>query len=119
MSEDVPTNLVHDANGTPTTTSLAVAEYFGKEHFHILRAIDALHASKNGCISEFAQTHFLKNEYVDAHGRPKPMYHMTKSGFEEGVDFTVPKFMDSRSRGQLTIDYHITQTGEQLPSGAK
>lgn len=29
-------------------------------------------------------------------------------GFVDGGDFTVHKFMDSGSRGQFTIDYHIT-----------
>jgi len=38
-----------------------------------------------------------------------------KYGFVEGEDFTVHKFVDSGSRGQQTIDYHLTiETGKEL-----
>lgn len=38
-----------------------------------------------------------------------------KYGFVEGADFTVHKFVDSGSRGQQTIDYHLTiETAKEL-----
>lgn len=63
-------------NGQPTTTSLAIAERFGKRHADVLRAIEALDCSK-----EFTERNFALSAYRDSTGRALPMHHITKDGF--------------------------------------
>ena len=58
------------------TTSLKVAELFGKQHKNILRDIDSL-----DCSPEFTELNFELSEYLDSTGRKLPMYEMTKDGF--------------------------------------
>lgn len=53
------------------TTSLTVAEVFGKKHKHVLRDIQELEKD------EF----FVGSEYTNSRGRDYPMYYMTKEGF--------------------------------------
>lgn len=60
----------------PITSSLKVAEAFGKKHFHVIRDIKAL-----DCSEEFTQSNFGCSEYIDSTGRVLPMYEMTKDGF--------------------------------------
>ncbi len=76
---NVPTEyrvLVAEDNGQPITTSLKVAEHFGKRHSDILRAIKRLECSR-----EFNERNFASVEYVDAKGQLRPSYQMTKNGF--------------------------------------
>lgn len=63
-------------NGIPTTTSLAVAERFGKRHGDVLRAIEGL-----DCSNEFTERNFAFSAYKDSTGRALPMHHITKDGF--------------------------------------
>lgn len=63
-------------NGTIKTTSLKVAEHFGKRHDRVLRAIDNIE-----CSSEFTHLNFGVSEYKDASGKSNPYYEMTKDGF--------------------------------------
>ena len=63
-------------NGQPTTTSLAIAERFGKRHDNVLRDIERLECSK-----EFTALNFEGSGYKDSTGRLLPMYHLTKDGF--------------------------------------
>lgn len=58
-------------NNKAVTTSLKIAEVFGKEHKHVLCDIRELE------IEEF----FVESEYTNTRGRKYPMYHMTKEGF--------------------------------------
>lgn len=63
-------------DGRPTTTSLVVAEVFGKEHKLVLRAIRQL-----DCSPEFNGCNFAPVEYMDEKGEMRPMYRMTRDGF--------------------------------------
>lgn len=63
-------------HGQVKTTSLTVAEYFGKQHKDVLRAIQNLE-----CSTEFNQRNFALVEYIDAKGEKRPSYEMTKNGF--------------------------------------
>lgn len=63
-------------NGQPTTTSLAIAERFGKQHKNVLRDIENLDCSK-----EFTELNFEPSAYKDSTGRALPMYAITKDGF--------------------------------------
>ena len=78
------------------TTSRRVAEYFGKEHFHVLRDIEQLitnikeesmhsEGESNFGFSDytnrFAQLNFELRDYIDSTGRFLPEYHLTHDGF--------------------------------------
>jgi len=62
--------------GEPVTTSLVVAEKFGKRHDNVLRAIDNLE-----CSEQFILLNFEEISYVDVAGRKQRMVEMTKDGF--------------------------------------
>lgn len=57
-------------------TSLDVAATFGKNHFHVLRDIEAL-----GCSEEFNLSNFGLIEYTDTKNRKQKAYCMTRDGF--------------------------------------
>ncbi len=65
---------IHD--NQPRTTSLQVAEAFGKQHKDVLRKLESLN-----CSADFNQRNFAPVEYFDAKGEKRPAYEMTKDGF--------------------------------------
>ena len=67
---------VHLIGGIPKTTSLNVAQVFGKRHHHVIDACKSLE-----CSDEFRETNFRLADYLDAQGKPRPMYEMTRDGF--------------------------------------
>lgn len=58
------------------TTSLIVADYFGKRHDHVIRDIE----EQYGDLPEFGEM-FRKATYSDSYGRPQKMYLMNRDGF--------------------------------------
>lgn len=71
--------LVFLQNDEALTTSLKVAEVFGKRHDRVLRAIETAISTlpKNGD-SEKA---FIKSSYTDSTGKSNPMYYLNRDGF--------------------------------------
>ncbi len=76
-----PAPVLVVVDGTPFTTSLAVARHFGKQHSHVLRAIRALlaqlpaeHASNFGLMS-------LEADIGNGATRTEPMYRLTRDAF--------------------------------------
>lgn len=67
---------VNIVNGAVVTTSLAVAEHFGKLHRNILRSVEQL-----DCSEEFRVLNFEPSSYFNQQGKQQPMYHVTKDGF--------------------------------------
>lgn len=69
--------LVH---GQAITTSIKVAEYFGKAHYRVLRAIENLE-----CSPEFRAANFGASQYEvktpTGGTKMRPMYTITKDGF--------------------------------------
>jgi Rha family phage regulatory protein len=69
-------------DGRVWTTSLAVAEHFGKLHFHVLRDIKAIEsdAPVEWCASNFG---FTYREVPGPNGgvRPEPYYRISRDGF--------------------------------------
>jgi len=63
-------------NGTIKTTSLKVAEHFGKRHGDVIRSLNNIE-----CSTEFSERNFALAEYIDEQGKPRPAYEMTKDGF--------------------------------------
>lgn len=59
-----------------TTTSLRIAQTFGKQHSHVLRAIERLE-----CSQQFRQSNFGLTPYLDAQGKPRTMYEISRDGF--------------------------------------
>ena len=71
--------LIEIENGQPVTTSLKVAEIFGKLHKNVLRDIQEKilpHVS-----SDFAQLNFEPSSYVNEQNKHQPMYYITRDGF--------------------------------------
>jgi Rha family phage regulatory protein len=69
-------NLVSIVDNQTTTTSLKIAEYFGKDHSKVLSKIKSL-----DCSQEFTQANFGVSNYIDDSGKSNPMYNITKDGF--------------------------------------
>ncbi|AZU47917.1 hypothetical protein C3B79_2146 [Aeromonas hydrophila] len=63
-------------SGTLMTTSLKVADAFGKRHDNVLRKLESL-----SCSPEFTALNFEVSEYTDTTGRKLSMWNMTKDGF--------------------------------------
>lgn len=63
-------------NNQPRTTSLLVAECFGKRHDNLIRKIQSLE-----CSQEFSALNFEEAEYIDDQGKKRIAYEMTKDGF--------------------------------------
>lgn len=71
--------LVFIERNKALTTSLKVAEYFGKEHSKVLRSIEHLE-----CSDSFREANFGLSNYERKNGnitKSYPMYYMTRDGF--------------------------------------
>lgn len=71
-----PAEIISLQQGQPVTTSLKVAEVFGKQHKDVLRKIATLDCSK-----DFNERNFALVTYQDGKGEARPVYEMTKDGF--------------------------------------
>lgn len=85
-------DLVEIENGQPVTTSLKIAELFGKEHKHVIRDIrDRILPNVS---DDFTQSNFGLSSYADSTGRNLPMYYLTRDGFTMvAMGYTGPKAM--------------------------
>lgn len=68
--------VVSIVNNHPITTSLNVAEVFGKQHRNVMRDIKALDVPQ-----EFHTLNFEHITYRDARGRIQSAYNLTRDGF--------------------------------------
>ncbi len=68
--------VIQNSKGNDVTTSLIVAEVFGKRHDSVLRDIENL-----SCSDTFNLHNFVAIEYTDNRGRSQKAYEMTKDGF--------------------------------------
>ena len=64
------------ADNTPVTTSLAVAESFGKRHNNVVRDIETLDVTE-----DFNLLNFEQISYTDKMNRTYRAYVMTRDGF--------------------------------------
>ncbi len=80
-------NLVQISdNNQLTTTSLKIADVFGKRHEQVLRAIDKLKnelsdSQHNFVSADFNRLNFQPVEYIDKQGKPRKQYTITRDGF--------------------------------------
>lgn len=68
-------NMVSLEGNEVMTTSLKVAEYFGRKHKTILRAIRNLSCSK-----EFNERNYVPVNYIDEKGELREMFNITRDG---------------------------------------
>ena len=78
MTNFLPVPSVSLIDGRPATTSLAIAEHFGKRHDHVIRSIKDLIAN---CPENFTAPNFGASEYTDETGRKLPMFNVFFDGF--------------------------------------
>ncbi len=80
-------NLVNIDQDRIVTDSRTLAQTFGKRHDNVLRALDRLQ-----CSQEFSRLNFEVAEYMDAQGKIRRHFTMTKDGFAMlAMGFTGPK----------------------------
>ena len=70
------TELVIMRDQQAVTTSLQVAEDFGKQHGHVLRDVEALKKD----VSNFGEM-FQEGDIPDSYGRSRKTYYMNRDGF--------------------------------------
>ncbi|EIU5647199.1 Rha family transcriptional regulator [Salmonella enterica] len=74
ISTVIPEITIHD--NRPVTTSVSVANFFGKQHKNVIQRLETL-----DCSPTFNRLNFQPVEYTDAKGENRPAYEMTKDGF--------------------------------------
>ena len=70
-----------DIHDTPRVDSRFVAQFFEKDHRHVLRDIRAIIEPKSGLSEEFIKLNFEVSNYKDSMGRKLPCYALTRDGF--------------------------------------
>lgn len=80
--------IITNTNGQLTTSSLGVAETFGKQHKDVIKSIENLH--KETLAKNFANltaensaltNMFIESTYLDSYGRCQKCYEITRDGF--------------------------------------
>jgi len=77
MKKYVPEIYIIQKQGQILTTSLDVAEKFGKRHDNVLQSIRKIVEE----MPERGALNFKETSYIDESNRRKPMYDITRSGF--------------------------------------
>ena len=72
----LPDEIITTTGNQLRTSSIHVANVFGKMHKEVLRRISSLDCSK-----DFNERNFTPVEYLDGKGEKRPAYEMTKDGF--------------------------------------
>lgn len=84
------TQLVNIINNQVKTTSLIVADTFGKRHDNVIQKIETLECPQN-----FTDLNFKVSEYIDETGRKLKSYEITRDGFTLlAMGFTGKKAME-------------------------
>ena len=72
-------NMVTLQGNQVMTTSLKVAEYFGKRHKDVLKKI---RNTTNDCDNpEYTQRNFAPFDFIDKNGEAQPAFNLTRNGF--------------------------------------
>lgn len=136
--------IVFEKDGQALTTSREVAENFGKQHKNVIQSIEQLFtdsralASEGGglnfqpakltqggiTVAEFLESNFRVSEYIDAQGKPRKQYIITKDGFTLlAMGFTGAKAMQfkvayinafNRMAGMISGAAHAAAEPERL-----
>ena len=70
-----------DKHDTARVDSRYVAQFFEKQHKHVLRDIAKLTEPKSGLSEEFRKANFMPSSYKDSTGRKLNCYLLTRDGF--------------------------------------
>ncbi len=109
-----PAEIISLHQGRPVTTSLKVAEVFGKQHKDVLRKIATLDCSK-----DFNERNFALVTYQDGKGEARPAYEMTKDGFIFVVmGFTGAKAAATKEAYISAFNWMAEQLAAQRPQSA-
>lgn len=84
MKELIPKDeygIFADMHDTARVDSLFVANFFEKQHKHVLRDIAKITQPTSGLSEEFIKSNFKEDKYKDVTGRKLPCYQMTRDGF--------------------------------------
>lgn len=73
--------LINIKNEEAVTTSLMVADVFGKAHKNVLRKIEQIIADELNQPAQNCARCFHKTSYVDAKGERRTMYEINRDGF--------------------------------------
>jgi Rha family phage regulatory protein len=65
-------------SGRPVVSSLDVAEHFSKRHDHVIRAVQTILCNSP---ESFSAPNFGAADYIDAQGKKRLRYHLTRDGF--------------------------------------
>lgn len=84
-------DIVEIVNGKPMTTSIMIADTFGKEHYNLLSKIKEIECN-------FTALNFKVSDYTDASGRKLPMYLLDR-------DFTT--FLIMGFTGKKAIEWKL------------
>jgi Rha family phage regulatory protein len=79
MSEGI--KLVQVLQGAVKTSSVRVAEVFGKQHKDVLRAIRNLDVVDNKKVNDFNGRNFAPIDFIDKNGAVQSGFEMTRDGF--------------------------------------
>lgn len=116
---ELTTGIVFQEEGQAMTTSIIVAQSFGKQHVHVIRSIKDLQTS----IQNWSDL-FQESSYKDSYGRDQLMYLMNRDGFtllamgftgERALEFKM-KFLQAFSAMEkmLTSDDYILMRSQQI-----
>lgn len=110
------TDLVVLRNNQVLTTSVKVAEVFGKSHKDVLEKIRLLSAENSANQIQGFNPQFIQQEYIDSHNRTQNMFVMNRDGFVE----LVSNFSGQKAR-EWKRKYHaaFNQMEEQLKNNTK
>lgn len=75
-----PADIISLNHGQPMTTSLKVAEVFGKRHDNVLRKLESLECSQDFRLLNFEET-FQDVDMPKGATKRTPVWNMTKDGF--------------------------------------
>lgn len=113
--------------GKLITTSIMIAEYFGKNHKEVLR--DIKEKVIPGVSAEFTERNFALSSYVDSTGRTLPMYELTRDGFtmvamgytgakamefKEAYIKAFNKMEDSLNKKNASLSYRVEMVTEHI-----
>ena len=114
ITSHTPAEIISLQQGQPVTTSLKVAEVFGKQHKDVLRKIATLDCSK-----DFNERNFALVTYLDGKGEARPAYEMTKDGFIFVVmGFTGAKAAATKEAYISAFNWMAEQLAAQRPQPA-
>lgn len=98
------------------TTSLKVAEIFGKEHKHVMETVRKLTA-ENSTVRKM----FIEDSYLNSRNQQQPMYYMNRDGFtllamgftgSKAMEFKL-KYIEAFNKMEQIVRQELPQTPEE------